>query len=270
MDYYFPSFLGEQFRPFVHLEKTFEKKSRKDIDLSFWEDNFIVGLFMENRVGNTFRIRSGLIHNHYRIFDLETGATPEAIATASYDKLGYYQAQLVFEFSHPENRYRRDKHFLARLSLDYSIHEHEDNFLMLKIEIRKAFVRKLDDIMFRYYEMHIFNESGFYRDYDLTDFMLRGYDGGEFFSRHAWMLSSEYRLSVYHDIIKYLFFVDSAVYLPVSYDHGTRNGRLKLRTSVGQGIEFNIHEWSAKIYYGMPAHKEVLDGKVHLMIQKVF
>jgi len=270
LDYYFPSFLGENLRPFVHLEKTHEKKSRNDIDVRYWEDNFIIGLFMENRIGDFFRIRSGVMHNRYRLFDLETGETPSSIVNDNYEMLGYYQAQLMFEFRHPEERYRRDKHFLTILKLDYLIHEHEDNFFMLQIDIRKTFQRKLDDIMFRFNEMHIFSGRGFYRDYDLTKYMLRGYDGNELFTRHAWMLSCEYRMAVSRDIIKYLFFVDSAVFIPIRYDNGARNGRLMVRTSVGQGLEFNFHEWSVKVYYGIPSHKEVLDGKVHLAIQKVF
>ncbi|HPH02063.1 MAG TPA: POTRA domain-containing protein [Spirochaetota bacterium] len=270
MEYFFPSFLGENFRPFVRLEKTHEKKSRNDIDVTYWEDNFIISLFMENRFENYFRIRAGIMHNSYRLFDLETGATPAEIVNGRYEMLGYYQAQVMLEYRHPEDRYRRDKHFLATLKLDYVIHEHDENFYILQMDIRKTFQRKLDDVMFRFSEMHIFSGESFYRDYDITDFLLRGYDGGKLFTRHAWMLSSEYRMAVYRDIIKFIFFVDTALYLPLQYDHGVHNLKPRIRTSVGQGVEFNFHEWSLKLYYGVPSYKEVFEGKLHLSIQKVF
>ncbi|HOG65524.1 MAG TPA: hypothetical protein PLD82_08835, partial [Spirochaetota bacterium] len=89
-------------------------------------------------------------------------------------------------------------------------------------------------------------------------------------TRHAWMLSSEYRMAVYRDIIKFIFFVDTALYLPLQYDHGVHNLKPRIRTSVGQGVEFNFHEWSLKLYYGVPSYKEVFEGKLHLSIQKVF
>ena len=145
------------------------------------------------------------MHNSYRLFDLETGATPAEIVNGRYEMLGYYQAQVMLEYRHPEDRYRRDKHFLATLNLDYVIHEHDENFYILQMDIRKTFQRKLDDVMFRFSEMHIFSGESFYRDYDITDFLLRGYDGGKLFTRHAWMLSSEYRMAVYRDIIKFIF-----------------------------------------------------------------
>lgn len=270
LDYYLPSFLGKKLRPYIHLEKKHEKKSRDDIDVRYWEDNLIIGLFMENRLGERFRISSGLMHDHYRLFDLKTGKTPTLIADADYTSLGYYQAQLMFELREPEGHYRKDKHFYANLKLDYLFHEHEENFFMLQLEIRKMFQLKLDDLMFRFNEMHIFTGKGFYRDYDLAKFTLRGYGSGNLFTRHAWMLSSEYRLALYRDIFKYLFFLDSALYLPVRYDTKLHNEKLRARASLGQGIEFNFHEWSAKVYYGVPFDKKILEGKVHLAIQKVF
>lgn len=272
VDYYIPSIFGDVVRPFLHFEKTHEKKSRGDIAVKYWEDNTIFGLFTENRIGPGFIFRTGLVHNAYSLFDLDSdpALTPPGVASSAYENLGYAKAQFSIEYRHTEDRFRRDKHFYASLNVDYLLKEKEADFFMTVLRVRKTFQRKLDDIMLQYTELHIFAEPGFYHDLDVVDYKMRGYSGSELMTRHAFIFSGEYRLSVYHDVIKLCFFSDSAIYRTIDHAQGGKNGDFVYKLAIGQGLEFNLYEWSIKFYYALPYNSPVLKGHGHLKIEKVF
>ena len=90
------------------------------------------------------------------------------------------------------------------------------------------------------------------------------------FTRHLFSLTLEYKLSLWKNFVKLVFFADTALYRPLAYNGRLEESPFKLQGSFGEGFEVNYSEFSFRFYYGVPYQNNLTDGRIKVQLRKVF
>jgi hypothetical protein len=274
LEYYFPSFLGLKYRPWVMLQRNARKMERDLINVQYREENITLGLYMERRFTEESRLRLGFLRNFFSIneFGSIDEGLPVLVNGFETDRLYYSALQAGYRYYDPEDRYRKDKAFQVEAAVDLIFPDLELPFLRLSADVRKTFEFGFNDLYFRYAHWFLLGPSPFYFDIDAARYGLRGHDTDVHFTRNFFILNTEYRISLYKDILSLLILLDMAVYRPVHYheDGALHRHDYEFHAAFGEGLAFVWAEFSLRLFYAFPVTERLRDGRVHLLLRKVF
>jgi len=272
LSYYMPSIFGKIFRPYINSEFSLFNESRKDMNIAYSWNSLKVGVFIENRLTEYINLRVGAVETLYSVEDIEAIDGGRSINSVAIASRGQKHAHLLLSFNlvDPENRFNRDKAFrlyvegLCYLNKDYEV------FYSLRVDCRKTFERDDDDFILSFKHRFFSKKADYFYDIDATSLSMRGYDGDTYFTRHLISLTAEYKLSLWKEHVKLLFFADTVLLRPLAYSGQLQQEAFSFKGSFGEGIEINYSEFSLRFYYGVPYQNRLTDGRVKVQLKKVF
>lgn len=272
MEYFIPPVFGKVIRPLLRVDAELLEVSRKDLNIKHDWNRVNLGLSLENRLAEFLTLRAGISHMFYSINNVDPLDSGSPMASPGID-LGnrtLTRLDLQFDFLDPEGRFNRDKAFRLQFNATAFLTGEKKDFYQLWLSCQKTFERNYDDMVFSFRYWLVTRAAEYFNDVQVTAHTLRGYEPDLIFSRHALSLNVEYKLSLWKNHIKLVFFADSALYRPLSYETGFHESRFVLRGSFGEGFEVNYSEFSLRLYYGVPYQNDLTDGRFKLQLRKVF
>ena len=272
LSYYIPSVFGKTFRPYINSELSLLSESRKDMNIDYKWDRMNIGLFTEQRLSEYINFRIGLVETFWSVRDVTAidGGLPISSLAVPSENQRHAHLLLSFDLTDPENRFNRDKAFRLYVEGLFYINKDYKDFYRFRVDCRKTFERDDDDFILSFNYRFISGKADYFYDVDTTSLSMRGYESDTFFTRHLIALTAEYKLSLWKQYVKLLFFADTALFRPLSYNGHLDQEAFSLKGSFGEGLEINYSEFSLRFYYGIPYQNKLTDGRVKVQLKKVF
>ena len=238
-----------QFRPRVEIDLKLQSRFRNDLQIDRYQFAPLSAAFdltVEPLRGLIFAFGGGVEYRQLFNVDPKDDAVLD-IRTSESTFRAFGEAEATWDFE-PKSL-RQDRHDrLELLAKVVSGRADLGGFVRLLGEYELSFSIGYDELWFEVDGALLLGDVPFYDEVALGDGFVRLGYSGDFFTRQAASLTTEYRLSLNRDAFKISLFNDAAIFQELRPDRSAKG--LQFTDSVGLGVHFLVLTTFQVNFYG--------------------